>query len=35
VQKDQLPVLHDIKGQFKKAYPQIDLDKVLIGAFDC
>ena len=29
VQKSQLPELHDIKRQFQKAYPQIDLDELM------
>eukprot|EP00388_Colpodella_angusta_P037037 GDKK01040527.1.p1 GENE.GDKK01040527.1~~GDKK01040527.1.p1 ORF type:complete len:138 (-),score=39.31 GDKK01040527.1:384-797(-) len=29
VQKHQLPELHDIKLQFQKAYPHIDVDKML------
>ena len=31
VKKMQLPQLHDIKGEFKKAYPQVDLDALLKG----
>jgi len=33
VQKHQLPELHNIKLQFQKAYPQIDVDKLLEGIF--
>ena len=29
VQKAQLPELHDIKLQFQKAYPQVDLDELI------
>ena len=31
VQKHQLPALHDIKSQFKKSYPEIDIEKHLAG----
>jgi len=31
VQKHQLPELHNIKLQFQKAYPHIDVDKLLTG----
>jgi hypothetical protein len=29
VQKHQLPELHDIKLQFQKAYPHINIDEIL------
>ena len=35
VQKHQLPELHNIKQQFQKAYPQIDVDKLLEGRMLC
>jgi putative CocE/NonD family hydrolase len=35
VQKHQLPVLHDIKLQFQKAYPQVDLDELLKSKPTC
>jgi hypothetical protein len=31
VQKIQMPKLHDIKLQFQKAYPNVDLDQLLKG----
>jgi putative CocE/NonD family hydrolase len=31
VQKRHLPVMHDVKGEFQRAYPNIDVDQLLKG----